>query len=190
MPGSRRFEVAFLLPLMLDVASTLKAKFSDLQFVLPAANSDRLTEISVQLSDEQRNYIHLIDGQSHTAMTAANCVVMASGTTTLEAMLLKKPMVIVYKWPNLTWQLLSRLVKVPWVGLPNLICGEEVAPEFLQDKATSENVVSALMPLIESDQTQKNIAQRFQAHHLEMRKGASEAAAKAIVEHWETTDEK
>lgn len=184
MPGSRRSEVAFLLPLMLEAAQRIKEQIPELQCVLPAANSERLTEIEAQITAEAKTYIRLLDGQSHTAMCAANCVVMASGTTTLEAMLLKRPMVILYKWPNLTWQILSRLVKVPWVGLPNLICNEEVAPELLQDKANIENLLNAVVPLLESDKAQKAIESRFRQHHVDMRKGASAAAAKAIFEHW------
>jgi lipid-A-disaccharide synthase len=184
MPGSRRSEVEFLLPIMLKAAEQLKAIFPHIEFILPAANSDRRAEIEAQFTAPMSEYIHLIDGDSHTAMTAADCIVMASGTTTLEAMLLKRPMVIVYKWPNITWKILSRLVKVPWVGLPNLICNEQVAPELLQDKATVENVVAELKPLLDSDATQKAIASRFLEHHLDMRKGASAAAAQAIYDYW------
>ena len=117
-------------------------------------------------------------------MAASHCVVMASGTTTLEAMLLKRPMVILYKWPTLTWHILSRLVKVPWVGLPNLLCKEEIAPELLQEKATVANIVAALSPIIESDELQKQRVQRFTDIHRSLKKNASVSAAQAIAERW------
>ena len=103
MPGSRRAEVEQLLPIMLEAAEILRVKLPDLTFAIPMANAEREAQIRPLLTNEQRSYIHLYSGQSHEVMTASNCVVMASGTTTLEAMLLKKPMVITYRWPAWTW---------------------------------------------------------------------------------------
>ena len=182
MPGSREFEVRFLLPLMLDVAQVLKKKFPSLSFLIPAANDARFEQIQTALG-EQQNEIRLVRGQSHEVMTAANCILMASGTTSLEALLLKRPMVICYRWPKLTWQILSRMVKVPWVGLPNLLAGEELAPELLQDCATTENVVAALSPFLQGDLAERTM-ERFTEIHETLRRNASVSAAQAVVAGW------
>ena len=118
-------------------------------------------------------------------MRAANFVIMASGTTTLEAMLLKRPMVITYKWPWLTWQLLSRLVCVPWVGLPNLLAGEEVAPELLQDRATSAQIVEHARPLMTQSERQEKVIRKFYELHTALRQNASQSAAEAIIRKWD-----
>ena len=185
MPGSRQSEIRFLLPLMLDSAKILREEFPELTFVLPAANSERRKEIDAVFEDESIDYIHVIDGQSHAAMRAANFVIMASGTTTLEAMLLKRPMVITYKWPWLTWQLLSRLVCVPWVGLPNLLAGEEVAPELLQDRATSAQIVEHARPLMTQSERQEKVIRKFYELHTALRQNASQSAAEAIIRKWD-----
>lgn len=182
MPGSRQFEVKFLLPLMVDTATILRAKFPELEFVIPAANEARLAQINEYLG-ENKNNIRVIDGCSHEVMCAANCLLIASGTTSLEATLLKRPMVICYKWPPLTWQILKRLVKVPWVGLPNLLAGREISPELLQDKATPENMVDAVLPLLEGEVAEhtKNI---FADIHHQLKRNASESAANALLAAW------
>ncbi len=184
MPGSRAMEVGFLLPLMLNAAAQLKQRSPELFFVLPAANQARYDQVLQIFDGQLPDYIRLELGHSHECMSAADCVWMASGTTTLEAMLLKKPMLICYKWPPLTWAILSRLVKVPWVGLPNLLAAKEVATELLQDQATVENIVGAAERLL-SERESAELKQLFHALHLELRRDASASAARAIAEHFE-----
>lgn len=188
LPGSRHSEVSQLLPVMLASAVELRKQNPELEFILPAATEDRLIQIQTQL-DSSLEYIHVLSGQSHEAMTAANFVVMASGTTTLEALLLKRPMVITYKWPRLTWEILKRLVKVPWVGLPNLLGGEELAPELLQDKATVENIVREVNKLLNEQGTSDSLSDRFLAIHNDLRRNASQSAANALIEAWSKRDE-
>lgn len=185
MPGSRSSEVGFLLPMMLDAAAQLVKRYPDLRFVLPAANKARQQQILDLLDGVLPPYIDLLLEQSHEAMTASDLVVMASGTTTLEAMLLKKPMVICYKWPPFTWAILSRLVKVPWVGLPNLLANKEVAKELLQDAATVENLVEELDSLIRESNKSQEITSLFKTLHLKLRNDASASAAKAISEQYQ-----
>ncbi len=184
MPGSRGFEVEALLPLMLSAAVQLKSRFPDLSFVLPAANDKREEQIKSLMSDYPHPPITLVSGRSHEVMTAADCVVMASGTTTLEAMLLKRPMVITYRWPRLTWEILKRLVKVPWVGLPNLLAGYEIAPELLQDNATVENVVQRLTAILEEGGVADEVTRKFIEIHESLRCNASEQAAASIDAGW------
>ena len=184
MPGSRSSEVASLLPVMLEAARQLKEKYADIEFVIPAANNARMEQIQQVLASDDAVDVRVVDGQSHDVMTAANCVLMASGTTSLEAMLLKRPMVITYKWPPITWKILSRMVKVPWVGLPNLLADKEVAPELLQDKATAENMVSALIPFLEGQLAQDTMA-IFSEIHQQLQQNASESAANAVLSRWQ-----
>jgi len=184
MPGSRQSEVAFLLPLMLEAATELRKQYPSIEFVIPAANESRLTQIRDKV-DTESSFLHVVDGRSHEVMAAANCVIMASGTTSLEAMLLKRPMVICYKWPPLTWSILSRMVKVPWVGLPNLLAGREVAPELLQDKATKDNMINAVSPFLEGELAQHTMA-TFSEIHKSLKQDASATAASAIISGWQS----
>lgn len=182
MPGSRRSEVEQLLPVFLESARLLRERHPELHFVLPAASEERFEQIKASLGN-MADVVTLINGSSHDAMAASNCVVMASGTTTLEALLLKRPMVIAYKWPKLTWEILKRLVKVPWVGLPNLLSQTQVVPELLQDKATPENIVLEVSKLLNEGQ-QSGIEQKFHNIHLTLKRDASASAANAVLQSW------
>ena len=183
MPGSRSSEVAHLLPIMVAAADMLSERYEAMQFAIPAASEDRMQQIEALLADTLTP-IRVINGESHRVMIASNCVVMASGTTTLEAMLLKRPMVITYKWPRMTWEILKRLVRVPWVGLPNLLCDAEIAPELLQDEATPENIAQHIASFIEQGGIADEVAERFLDIHQQLKKNASESAATALIKAW------
>lgn len=182
MPGSRRAEVDQLLPIFLESARLLKLKYPSLIFILPAATAERFTQIETELTGFE-DFVKLIDGGSHEAMIASNCVVMASGTTTLEALLLKRPMVITYRWPRLTWEILKRLVKVPWVGLPNLLSQKQIVPELLQNNARPEIIAEKVSEYLEQDGAPNIEAQFLDIHRL-LKRDASASAAKAIIEGW------
>jgi lipid-A-disaccharide synthase len=112
--------------------------------VVPAASAERLDQINHFMSIEHDRF-KVIEGQSRLAMVASDSVLCASGTTTLEAMLIGRPMTIAYRMGWLSWQILSRLVTIPYVGLPNVIAGGEIAPEFLQGEATVENLYRSVL---------------------------------------------
>lgn len=188
MPGSRKSEVDQLLPIFLESAQLLKQEYPSLIFVLPAATSERFKQIESDLGGFQ-GYVKLLDGASHEAMIASNCVVMASGTTTLEALLLKRPMVITYKWPRLTWEILKRLVKVPWVGLPNLLSQKQIVPELLQADARPENIAREVSEYL-AQGSANNIETQFLDIHRLLKRDASASAAKAIVDGWLAKKEK
>jgi len=114
-------------------------------------------------------------------MLAADVVLLASGTATLEAMLLKRPMVVCYKLAALTYALASRMLKVPYVALPNLLAGERLVPEFLQDQVTVENLQRELFALLGDAERRRMLARRFGAIHLDIRRDASAEAAKAVL---------
>ena len=153
-----------------------------LQFIIPAANADRYRQLHLQLSSYIDYPIHLVNGQSQTVMAAADVVLMASGTTALEAMLLKRPMVIAYKLSWLSWAILSRMVKTPYVGLPNLLAGKKLIPELLQDDATPENMSAAVMHYFEHPQETQALRDTFYDMHQSIKRNASDRAADAIAQ--------
>jgi lipid-A-disaccharide synthase len=114
-------------------------------------------------------------------MRAANVVLVASGTATLEAALLKKPMVISYKMPPLSWRIIRRKKYQPYVGLPNILAGRFVVPELIQDDATPENLAQAVENLLGDSQVQEGLEQHFGRLHGQLRQNCSERAAHAIL---------
>ena len=126
-------------------------------------------------------HFHIIDGQSHSAMKAADLVVLASGTATLEAMLFKRPMIICYRLAPLTWILAKQLVKIKYVGLPNLLAGEALVPELLQSKATVPELMAAIEKLLSDTEQQQYLLNRFADIHLQIRRDASVQAAIAVL---------
>lgn len=114
-------------------------------------------------------------------MAAADIVLLASGTVTLEALLLKKPMVVAYKMAPLTFRILSWLVKTPWISLPNLLAQEMLVPELLQDKATPEALSEAVLNYFENPEQAQQLRDRFAQMHIELKRDASARAADAVV---------
>ena len=144
LPGSRAGEVATLMDVFVPTLERLTAEQPELTFVIPAANGDRRSQIEKAL-ENKRLQVTIVDGQGRLAMQAADAVLLASGTATLEAMLLRRPMVIAYRMAWLSWQILSRMATTRFVGLPNILAGREVVPELLQDAATPEALADALI---------------------------------------------
>ena len=183
LPGSRFSEVERLGPLFLQTANWLVRQREDIKFILPAATpaiAQRLQALIKQHAP--RLSIHLIDGQARIVMAVADAVLLASGTATLEAMLIKRPMVAVYQTAPVTAWLARRLVKAPYFGLPNLLAGERLVPEFFQEQATIENLGGAMLVLLDGGQANENLQQRFTQLHQELRRNASARAASAIVD--------
>ena len=114
-------------------------------------------------------------------MTAANAVLMASGTATLEAMLLKKPMVVAYKMAPLSFAIISRMLKSPYVSLPNLLAGRQLVPELLQEAAAPQRLASEVSRLLAAGAGTEDMVNTFHALHTQLRRGASETAADAVL---------
>ncbi len=180
MPGSRGGEVKLLGPVFWQAAHWCLQRNPGLQFVVPAANADRRRQIEVQLQSHPPLPIKVIDGQSHTVMAAADAVLMASGTTTLEAMLLKRPMVVAYKMAWLSYAIISRMVKSRYVSLPNLLADKPLVPEILQDQVTAEKLGKHLLRCLEDESYSAGLRQEFYQIHQQIRRDASERAAAAI----------
>lgn len=182
MPGSRGGEVKLLGPVFWQTARWCLQKQPNLQFVVPAANAQRREQIDEQLAQFDELPITVVDGQSHEVMEAADAVLMASGTTTLEAMLLKRPMVVAYKLAWLSFAIISRLVKSPFFSLPNLLANKLLVPEILQTQVIPENLGAALLQYFEEPEKAEKLKQEFTDLHVSIRRSASEKAALAIVD--------
>lgn len=180
MPGSRASEVEFLARLFLDTAVVCKQQIPDLQVLIPAASDERLAQLKDILMLYPELPCHLLNGQSHVAMCAADVVLLSSGTSALEAMLFKKPMVVSYRIGKWTYALISRMLKVDWVSLPNLLAKESLVPELLQDQATVEHLSDEVTALFQDQKRAHFLAQRFTELHESLCHGGSEAAAKAL----------
>lgn len=180
LPGSREGEVKRMGELFFEVARLCQKQVKNLQFIVPAATEARYEQINQQLNAFKDLPIKLVQGNSQQVMAAADVVLMASGTTTLEAMLLKKPMVVAYKMAGLTFAILSRLITVPFVSLPNLLANKELVPELLQDNATPENLSAAVLDYFNDADKVKNLKQVFYDLHQQLRRNASVRAANAI----------
>ena len=181
LPGSRSSEVERMAELFLRTAVFCIEQDPTLQFVIPAANSDRYRQLHIALNDFVDFPIHLINGHSQDAMAAADVVLLASGTVTLEALLLKKPMVVAYRMAPLTFKILSWLVKTPFVSLPNLLAQKMLVPELLQDKATPEALSAAIMNYFENPEQAQQLSNTFADMHRELKRNASARAAEAIA---------
>ena len=181
LPGSRQGEVSRLGEVFLEAANIIRQKIPHVQFVIPAANDDRKLQIEGMLKSKNLADTRLLDGQSREAMAAADVVLMASGTATLEGMLLKKPMVVSYKLSALTAYFVRKMLKQPFVALPNLLAGKELAPEILQEAATPENLANAVLHFLQDTSATESMQSEFLALHHELRRDADQASAQAII---------
>ncbi|MCX2957657.1 MAG: lipid-A-disaccharide synthase, partial [Serratia symbiotica] len=126
--------------------------------------------------------VHLLNGQGREAMIASNAALLASGTAALECMLAKCPMVVGYRMKSFTFWLAQRLVKTPYVSLPNLLAGREIVTELLQDDCVPDKLAAELMPLLEDSSQSEKLKQAFLSLHQSIRCGADEQAAQAVLE--------
>lgn len=186
LPGSRRGEVASLLPLLLATARILHEQFPQLKFLIPAINAERSEQIREALVEHNALPITVFDQQlgndvGRVVMSAADVIVLASGTATLEAMLLKKPMVVAYRLHWLTWLIARWLVKIPFVSLPNLLAGRRLVPELLQNQATPENLANETAAWLCQPEKANSAREAFAELHLALRQDASATGAAAIA---------
>lgn len=181
MPGSRASEVETLGKLFLETAQQCLNKVPGLQLVIPAASAERRKELELILQSYPELPVTILDGQSLTAMAAANIVLLSSGTSALEAMLLKKPMVVSYRLGKYTYAIVSKMVKVPFVSLPNLLANEPLVPELLQDDATVDNLTNAVLDYFLNPDKVTDLEQRFTQLHQSLCHGGNETAAKALA---------
>lgn len=183
LPGSRGSEVGLLSETYIKTAMQLQAQNPNLKIVVPLVNEKRRTQFTEILNATAPTLnVKLLDGQSKLAMQAADAILLASGTATLEGMLYKKPMVVGYKIKPMSYWIFKALFtfNINYFSLPNLLADEELVPEFLQSECNVTNLTKALSPMLESDN--KQLKARFLAIHEKIRLNASKQAANAVAE--------
>lgn len=181
LPGSRASEVERMGSLFMESAVKCLEQDPGLLFVIPSASPDRYRQLHIALNDFVDYPIQLINGHSHEVMAAADVLLLASGTVALEALLLKKPMVVAYRLAPLTFKILSWLVKTPWISLPNLLAQKLLVPELLQEQATPETLSAAIMNYFDNPEQAIALSETFAQMHIELKRDASARAAEAIA---------
>ena len=181
LPGSRKREVQLSGPDFFGAAQQLVRMNRKTKFIIPAANEKRKKQIQeLVLKESESLKVKVVLGKSQLAMQAADVVLANSGTATLEAMLLKKPMVMSYRLPPLTYELVSRMVTTKYFALPNILSGRKLVEELIQDDATADALAAAVKRLVDRDQSE--VIAIYDEIHRSLRKDAGTSAAKAILE--------
>jgi lipid-A-disaccharide synthase len=188
LPGSRLDEINAMAATFLEAASILAARHSSLKFVLPAASDAIAKRLNVILASSPKvnaglvGRIQITAGDSHCALAKANLVLVASGTATLEAALFKKPMVIAYKMPWLSYRLMKGKGYLPFIGLPNILANAPLVPEFIQDAATPEALAQALEIQLLDTSNASRLVEEFSKMHLSLRKDCAARAAEVLLQ--------
>lgn len=185
LPGSRLGEVSRLGPPFFAAAWQLCEKHRDLHIVIPAANAKCKALITEQIRAAAlpSARVHLLDGKARAAMTAADVVMLASGTATLETMLVKRPMVVGYRVAELTYRIVSALglLKVDRYALPNVLAGKDLAPELMQHDCTPDKLAAAVRSWFDHPQQVQALQVDYQRLHQQLRQDASARAAVAVA---------
>ncbi len=184
LPGSRMSEIRCNARAFIEAAAQLKQRDPHLQFVVPMAGEPQraLFRQLIEQAGLQDLPLQIVSGRSHEAMAAADAVLVASGTATLEVALFKKPMVIAYKMNAASWQVLRLMAYQPWVGLPNILARDFLVPELLQDRATPAALAEALWFQLTDDANRQRLRERFTNMHHELRRDTAEQSANAVLE--------
>lgn len=187
LPGSRVSEVELMSDCFLGAAALIHAARPGVQFLAPFVSRETRDafERAVYRCNAHELPIQRMFGHSIDAMAAADVVLVASGTATLEAALVRRPMVIAYKLKPATYRIARRLVKLTHVGLPNILAGEPIVPEFLQDDATPENLAQALGNLLDDKVVRAGVEAHFAGIHASLKQNAAERAADALLPYLE-----
>jgi len=183
LPGSRQGELKYMADLFIRTAKLIHARLPHAVFLVPLTTRETrvMFETALYHNDAEELPLTIMFGHAQEAMAAADVVLVASGTATLEAALLCKPMVITYKMPPATYWLLQGKGYLPYYGLPNILAREFVVPEFIQDDATPQNLSQALLNLLADVATRDRIAARFASMSASLHRGAARQAALAVL---------
>jgi len=183
LPGSRQSELDYLADLFVETARKIVLQQPNVRFLVPLVSREtrQLFETALYRCGGQDLPLTILFGHAHEAITAADVVLVASGTATLETALLKRPMVITYKVSKLTWKLAKRKAYLPYVGLPNILAGRFIVPEFLQDEATPENLSQALLNILNDQTVSQRLTGYFSEMHAILRQNTADKVAAAIL---------
>jgi len=183
LPGSRRSELQYMASSFVLAAHRFRQEVHDVHFVCPTVTRDTRDMFERAVHEHQRTDLPLtlLFGHSHEALAAADLALVASGTATLETALFKTPMVIAYRQAPLTWALMRAMIYLPYVGMPNVLAGEKLVPELLQDEANPAALAGALLTLLRDTAAQRRQIERFHEFHHLLRQNAAEKAADAVL---------
>jgi lipid-A-disaccharide synthase len=184
LPGSRMSELKYNTAAFVGAAKILAKRDSAIRFVAPMAGEAQRRYFGELIGQAglQDVDIQIIDGQSHAAMAAADAVLVASGTATLEVALFKKPMVIAYKVMRASWHIMRHMGYQPWIGLPNILAQEFVVPELLQDAATPQALADALWQQLNDAPRRTSLRQRFMEMHHSLLRNTADESAHAVLD--------
>lgn len=184
LPGSRSAEVQYITPSFFQAAALIHKAHPAIKMVVPAVPALRERIERMALECGLGHALQIVAGQSHAVLAACDVTLIASGTATLEAALFKRPMVIAYRMHRWSWRLMRRKQLQPWVGLPNILCGDFVVPELIQDAATPQALAAAVLQWFDAYQNDPQritaLEQRFTALHHSLQRNTPELAADAI----------
>lgn len=181
LPGSRLSEVKLMAPGFLAACVRIQARITDAHFVVPCLREpieEAMAELLLQHPDLP---VTLYRGNARAGLTACNAALVKSGTSTLEAMLLHRPMVVSYRLGEVTYRLVRRLLRTPYVALPNILKGARLVPELLQHDATPEALAENLLVQLDKASADAEYLSQFEALHRSLRQGANERAAEAVL---------
>lgn len=180
LPGSRMSELKYNTAAFIGAARILRQRDPSMRFIVPMAGSTQLSYFRQLISEAGLRDVelHITDGDSYAAMAAADAVLVASGTATLEVALFKKPMVIAYKMMRASWVVMRHMGYQPWIGLPNILAREFIVPELLQDAATPEALADALTVQLEHPQ---RLLQRYTDMHHSLLRNTAQESAQAVL---------
>jgi lipid-A-disaccharide synthase len=183
LPGSRQSEIEMMGDAFIETAKLVARAVPDVRFLVPLVTRETraMFEEAIYRCDARELPLTLLFGHARDALAACDVALAASGTVTLEAALSHRAMVIAYRVAPLSATIARWLVRVPHIGLPNILCGEAVAPEFLQDDATPENLAQAVANLLADEPVRRRIEHRFERLHQVLRCDAAERAADALM---------
>ena len=184
LPGSRSSEIAYITQPFFEAAALVRKARPAIKLIVPAVPALRERIVQAAQAAGLGGVVQIVCGQSHAVLAACDTTLIASGTATLEAALFKRPMVIGYHMHPLSWWLMRRKQLQPWVGLPNILCGDFVVPELIQDAATPQALCAATLQWLDARQHQPEkitaLEQRFTALHESLRRNTPQLAADAI----------
>jgi lipid-A-disaccharide synthase len=183
LPGSRQSELHFMAETFIETAKLLLARYPGVQFLVPLVSRETRLQFETALWKLKADELPftLMFGHAADAIAASDAALVASGTATLETALVGRPMVIAYKMSPWSWRLMRGMRYLPWVGLPNILAGRYVVPEFLQDDATPENLAQALGNLLVDRQARAAITRVFDSVHRQLRQDTAQKAADAVL---------
>ncbi len=184
LPGSRMSEIKYNTEAFIQTAKILCQRDPHLQIVVPMAGEKQRSYYIKLVVDAKLDNVPvlLIDGRSHTAIAAADAVLVASGTASLEVALFKKPMVIAYKMMEASWQILRHMGYQPWIGLPNILAREFLVPEFLQSAARPDAMADAIWQQLSDAVLQERLKQRFIDMHHSLLRDTANVSAQAVLQ--------